>query len=58
MTVFSWTGAKDTIMTPMDSIRYYKHFLRTGFMSMDPMNGHVKLMWEDRITLISNMIWR
>ena len=29
-------------MTPMDSIRYYKHFLRTGFMSMDPMNGHVK----------------
>ena len=42
MTVFSWTGAKDTIMTPMDSIRYYKHFLRTGFMSMDPMNGHVK----------------
>ena len=42
MTVFSWTGAKDTIMTPMDSIRYYKSFLRTGFMSMDPLNGHVK----------------
>ena len=42
MTVFSWAGPKDTIMTPMDSIRYYKHFLRTGFMSMDPMNGHVK----------------
>ena len=42
MTVFSWTGAKDTIMTPMDSIRYYKSFLRTGFMSMDPANGHVK----------------
>ena len=42
MTVFSWMGSKDTIMTPMDSIRYYKSFLRTGFMSMDPMNGHVK----------------
>jgi penicillin-binding protein 1A len=36
MTVFSWKGDKDTIMTPMDSIRYYKSFLRTGFMSMDP----------------------
>ena len=42
MTVFSWKGDKDTIMSPMDSIRYYKSFLRTGFMSMDPMNGHVK----------------
>jgi len=42
MTVFSWKGDKDTIMTPMDSIRYYKSFLRTGFMSMDPVNGHVK----------------
>ena len=42
MTVFSWKGDKDTIMTPMDSIRYYKSFLRTGFMSMDPVSGHVK----------------
>lgn len=42
MTVFSWKGDKDTIMIPMDSIRYYKSFLRTGFMSMDPANGHVK----------------
>lgn len=42
MSVFSWTGEKDTILTPMDSIKYYKHFLRTGFMSMDPLNGHVK----------------
>ena len=42
MSVFTWAGEKDTIMTPMDSIRYYKHFLRTGFMSMDPMNGYVK----------------
>ena len=42
MTVFSWKGDKDTIMTPMDSIRYYKSFLRTGVMSMDPVSGHVK----------------
>ena len=42
MTVFSWSGEKDTVMTPMDSIRYYKFFLRAGFMSMDPRNGHVK----------------
>lgn len=42
MTVFSWNGEKDTVMTPMDSIRYYKFFLRAGFMSMDPRNGHVK----------------
>lgn len=42
MSVFSWNGEKDTIMTPMDSIRYYKYFLRSGFMSMDPHNGHVK----------------
>mgnify|MGYP000587595130 FL=1 len=42
MSVFSWEGEKDTIMTPMDSIRYYKSFLRTGFMSMDPRSGHVK----------------
>lgn len=42
MSVFSWEGEKDTIMTPMDSIRYYKCFLRAGFMSMNPKNGHVK----------------
>ncbi|MBC8594576.1 transglycosylase domain-containing protein [Oscillospiraceae bacterium N12] len=42
MSVFTWSGEKDTVLTPMDSIRYYKHFLRAGFMSMDPMNGHVK----------------
>jgi len=42
MSVFSWEGEKDTIMTPMDSIRYYKFFLRAGFMSMDPCSGHVK----------------
>ncbi|KAA6350739.1 Penicillin-binding protein 1A [termite gut metagenome] len=42
MSVFTWKGEKDTIMTPLDSIKYYKHFLRTGFMSMNPFNGHVK----------------
>ena len=42
MSVFSWEGEKDTIMTPMASIPYYKFFLRAGFMSMDPRSGHVK----------------
>ncbi len=42
MTVFTWKGERDTIMTPMDSIRYYKHFLQTGLMSMNPQDGHVK----------------
>ena len=42
MRVFSWKGEIDTIMTPMDSIRYYKHFLRASLMSMDPKTGHVK----------------
>lgn len=42
MQVFSYDGMIDTVLTPMDSIRYIKHFLRTGFMSMDPKNGHVK----------------
>lgn len=42
MSVFTWKGEKDTVMTPLDSIRYYKYFLRTGFMSMDPLSGHVK----------------
>ncbi len=42
MSVFTYHGEIDTIMTPLDSIRYYKTFLRTGFMSMCPQNGHVK----------------
>ena len=42
MTVFSYRGEIDTVMTPLDSIRYYKMFLRTGFLSMCPQNGHVK----------------
>ncbi len=42
MRVFSWKGERDTIMSPMDSIRYYKHFLRASMMSMEPQSGHVK----------------
>lgn len=42
MRIFSWNGEKDTIMTPIDSIRYYKQFLQTGMMSMEPQTGQVK----------------
>ncbi|MDR1678329.1 MAG: transglycosylase domain-containing protein [Prevotellaceae bacterium] len=42
MQVFSYKGMKDTILSPMDSIRYQKYFLRCAFMSMSPLNGHVK----------------
>tara|TARA_S200000501_G_scaffold65325_1_gene56470 strand:+ start:147 stop:2429 length:2283 start_codon:yes stop_codon:yes gene_type:complete len=42
MTVFSWDGEIDTIMTPLDSMKYYKSFFRPGMMSMDPTNGHIK----------------
>ena len=42
MEVFSWKGDRDTVMSPLDSIRYYKHFLRASMMSMNPLTGHVK----------------
>jgi penicillin-binding protein 1A len=42
MRVFTWNGEKDTIMTPLDSIRYYKSFLQAGMMSMEPQTGHIK----------------
>ena len=42
MTIFTYHGDIDTTMTPMDSIKYYKSFLRAGFMSMDPKTGFVK----------------
>lgn len=42
MKVFSWKGEIDTTMTPWDSIRYHKSFLRSGFMAMDTHNGYVK----------------
>ena len=42
MRVFSWKGDRDTIMTPLDSIRYYKYFVRSAFMVEDPHNGNVR----------------
>lgn len=42
MKVFSYRGMIDTVMTPMDSVRYHKSFLRCGFMAVDPRNGHIK----------------
>lgn len=42
MRVFSWTGEVDTVMTPYDSLRYYKYFLQCGFMSMEPATGFVR----------------
>jgi len=42
MRVFSWRGEIDTTMTPMDSIRYYKGFLQTGFMAMEPQTGYIR----------------
>ena len=42
MTVFSWQGEIDTTMTPYDSIKYYKSFLQTGFMAMQPQTGYIK----------------
>ncbi|SDW13024.1 penicillin-binding protein 1A [Lutibacter oricola] len=42
MKVFSWKGDIDTIMSPRDSIFYYKHFLRAGVLSIEPQTGHVK----------------
>jgi len=42
MQIFTWEGEKDTVMTPMDSIIYLKHYLRASLFSIDPSNGHVK----------------
>lgn len=43
MDLFSWQGEiKDTLMSPWDSLKYYARFLETGFMSIDPSNGHIK----------------
>lgn len=42
MRVFSYQGMRDTVLSPLDSIRYQKYFLRCGFMSMDAHSGHVK----------------
>lgn len=42
MRVFTWAGEKDTLLSPLDSIRYYKHFLHTGLMSVESHTGYVK----------------
>lgn len=42
MSVFSWQGEIDTLFSSYDSLDYYKRFLRTGFMAMDPKTGHIK----------------
>jgi penicillin-binding protein 1A len=42
MRIFSWKGERDTVLTPWDSIKYYKSFLQTGFMAMDPLTGYVR----------------
>lgn len=42
MKVFSWKGDVDTVMSPMDSLKYYKYFIRAGMMSVDPHTGYVK----------------
>lgn len=42
MTIFTWQGERDTLFSSYDSLNYYKRFLHTGFMSMDPMSGHIK----------------
>jgi penicillin-binding protein 1A len=42
MQVFSWQGVRDTVMSPLDSIRYHKFFLRGSFLSIDPHNGYIK----------------
>ncbi|QOD60017.1 transglycosylase domain-containing protein [Polaribacter haliotis] len=42
MRVFSYKGDIDTIMSPIDSIRYYKYFLRSGLLSIEPQTGHIK----------------
>jgi penicillin-binding protein 1A len=42
MTIFTWKGEKDTLMSPKDSIRYYKAFLQAGFMSIEPQTGSIR----------------
>ncbi|WP_242922061.1 penicillin-binding protein 1A [Pontibacter liquoris] len=42
MTIFTWNGEKEVKMSPMDSLKYYKHFLQAGFMAMEPQTGHIK----------------
>ncbi|QNF35217.1 transglycosylase domain-containing protein [Adhaeribacter swui] len=42
MTVFTWQGEKDTTLSPLDSLRFYKRYLHAGMMTMDPFTGQIK----------------
>jgi penicillin-binding protein 1A len=42
MPVFTWQGEKEMLMSPMDSLDYYKRYLRAGFMAVNPLNGQIK----------------
>lgn len=42
MRIFTWEGEVEKTMSPMDSLKYYKQILHTGFMSFEPQTGHVK----------------
>lgn len=42
MSVFTWNGVRDTMMSPLDSLKHYKSFFRAGFMAMEPATGHIK----------------
>ena len=42
MSVFTWKGVRDTVMSPLDSLKHYKSFFRAGFMAMEPSSGHIK----------------
>ncbi len=50
MTIFSWNGDRDTLMSPLDSLKYSKQILHTGFMSMEPHTGFIKA-WVGGINL-------
>ena len=42
MSVFTWKGVRDTVMSPLDSLKHYKSFFRAGFMAMEPSSGRIK----------------
>ncbi|WP_114782032.1 penicillin-binding protein 1A [Botryobacter ruber] len=42
MTIFTWEGEKEVMMSPIDSLKHYKHFLQIGFLAMEPQTGHLK----------------
>ena len=42
MQIFTWKGIRDTVMSPLDSIKHYKSFFRAGFMVMEPQTGNIR----------------